>query len=92
MPPRWALGYHQARWSYRDAAEVLEIAKGLRRHGIPADAINLDIDHMDDYRVFTWDRERFPDPPGLARDLADLDLRVTVIVDAAVKRDPGDPT
>jgi alpha-glucosidase len=92
MPPRWVLGYHQARWSYASEAEVLEIARALRQHAFPADVIHLDIDHMDDYSVFTWDAERFPDPARLAAELEKLGLRLTVVVDAAVKRDPHDPT
>jgi alpha-glucosidase len=88
MPPRWAFGYHQARWSYGSEAEVREIAARLRSDRIPADAIHLDIDHMDDYRVFTWDAVRFPDPRGLTDTLAGLGLRTTVVVDAAIAVDP----
>jgi alpha-glucosidase len=88
MPPRWALGYHQARWSYGSEAEVREIASRLRSERIPADAIHLDIDHMQDYRVFTWDTERFPDPPALTASLASMGLRTTVVVDAAIAVDP----
>jgi alpha-glucosidase len=88
LPPRWALGYHQARWSYGSEAEVREVASELRRHAIPADAIHLDIDHMDRYRVFTWDRERFPDPARLVADLRSRDIRLTAVVDAAVNQDP----
>ncbi|MFL5727821.1 MAG: glycoside hydrolase family 31 protein [Chloroflexota bacterium] len=87
LPPRWAFGYHQARWSYGSAEEVLDIARKLRQHRIPADAVHLDIDHMDGYRVFTWDRDRFPDPARLTGELRDLGFRATVVVDAAVKRD-----
>ncbi len=84
LPPRWALGYHQARWSYASADEVRGVASALRANAIPADAIHLDIDHMDRFRVFTWDRERFPDPAGLTRELLDARLRTTAVVDAAV--------
>ena len=64
MPPLWALGNQQSRWSYMNADEVREIAAGFRERGIPCDVLYLDIDYMDGFRVFTWDRERFPDPPG----------------------------
>ncbi|MFL5769104.1 MAG: TIM-barrel domain-containing protein, partial [Chloroflexota bacterium] len=89
LPPRWALGYHQARWSYETEAEVREIADGLRGNAIPADAVHLDIHHMDGYRAFTWDHQRFPDPAGLARSLATAGLRTTVVVDAPVAIDDG---
>jgi alpha-glucosidase len=89
LPPRWALGYHQARWSYGSADEVREVARALRTHRIPADAIHVDIDHMDGFRVFTWDHQRFPDPKALAAELRAWGFRMTVVVDAAVKREPG---
>jgi len=87
-PPRWALGHHQSRWGYRNAAAVRRVARELRRRRIPADAIHLDIDHMDGYRVFSFDRRRFPDPPGLLRELAGQGFRTVVIVDPGVKVDP----
>src|SRR5690606_14684017 len=50
-PPRWALGHHQSRWGYRSARHVARIARETRRRRLPTDAIHLDIDHMDGYRV-----------------------------------------
>ena len=41
LPPRWALGYHQSRWSYASAGEVEGIAAQFRARKIPADAIPL---------------------------------------------------
>ena len=49
----------------------------------------LDIDHMDGYRVFTWDPVRFPDPPGMLERMAQDGLRVITIVDPGVKAEPG---
>src|SRR5689334_1853585 len=69
MPPLWALGNQQSRWSYMSADEVREVADGFRSRGIPCDVLYLDIDYMDGYRVFTWDAERFPDPPGFIAEL-----------------------
>ncbi|MFP4063599.1 MAG: TIM-barrel domain-containing protein, partial [Halochromatium sp.] len=62
LPPLWALGYHQSRWGYRSDTEIRAIANAFRRRQIPIDAIHLDIDYMDGFRVFSWDRERFPNP------------------------------
>jgi alpha-glucosidase len=89
MPPLWALGNQQSRWSYMDADEVRAIAAGFRSRDIPCDVIYLDIDHMDGYRVFTWNRERFPDPEGLIRELGEQGFRVVTIVDPGVKVDEG---
>jgi alpha-glucosidase len=87
LPPRWALGYQQSRWSYTPASEVLRIARTFREKRIPADVLYLDIDYMDGYRVFTWDSTRFPDPGGLLRDLDRLGFKVVPIIDPGVKED-----
>ena len=85
--PRWALGYHQSRWSYMTAAEVRDIATTMRAQQIPCDALYLDIDYMQGFRDFTWDTERFPDLAGLVRDLRDQGLRMVTIIDPGIKID-----
>ncbi len=87
LPPLWALGHHQSRWSYASEDEVRKVAREIRRRGIPTDVIHLDIDYMHGFRVFTWDPKRFPDPKGLLRDLALDGFRVVTIVDPGVKFD-----
>ena len=88
LPPAWALGFQQSRYSYYPDTRVREVAETFRDKQIPCDAIYLDIDYMDGYRVFTWDPERFPSPARLAEDLSDLGMRVVTIVDPGVKLDP----
>lgn len=88
MPPAWALGYQQSRWSYFPRAEVLRLARTFREKAIPADVIYLDIHYMDGYRVFTWDPERFPDPDGMLAELGSMGFKVVTIIDPAVKEDP----
>jgi alpha-glucosidase len=89
LPPRWMLGYHQSRWSYCPEQEVRDLAAEFRRRRIPCDAIHLDIDYLDGYRVFTWDQDRFPDPPRLLADLREQGFRVITILDPGVKVDPA---
>jgi alpha-glucosidase len=38
MPPIWAIGYHQCRYSYAPESRVREVARGFRDRRIPADA------------------------------------------------------
>lgn len=89
LPPLWSLGYHQSRWSYYPEYEVREIARGFRDRRIPLDSVHLDIHYMNDYRVFTWDPERFPDPRKMLRDLEAEGVKTTVIIDPGVKVDEG---
>ena len=87
LPPIWALGNQQSRWSYFPESRVREIADGFRKNRIPADVIYLDIDYMDGYRVFTWDKKRFPDPPKLISDLKKDGFQTVLIVDPGIKVD-----
>lgn len=87
MPPMWALGYHQCRYSYMTQEEVLQVARELRQRQLPCDVIYLDIDYMDGYRVFTWDSERFPDPKAMSDELRAMGFKLVVILDPGVKVD-----
>jgi alpha-glucosidase len=91
LPPLWALGNQQSRWSYMGADEVREVARGFRDRGIPCDVLHLDIDYMDGYRVFTWDEARFPDPGAFIAELREQGFRVVTIIDPGVKVDEGYP-
>jgi alpha-glucosidase len=91
LPPMWALGNQQSRYSYMDEAEVRDVARNFRKKEIPCDVIYLDIHYMDGYRVFTWDEKRFPDPEGLISDLREQGFRVVTIVDPGVKIDEDYP-
>ncbi|MEV6654641.1 glycoside hydrolase family 31 protein [Streptomyces sp. NPDC051219] len=89
LPPSWALGHHHARWGFGSEREVRRIVDGYRGRGLPLSAVHLDIDHYDEHQVFTVDRERFPDLPGLAGELREQGVRLVSIVDPAVKAEPG---
>ena len=88
LPPLWALGFHQSKWSYFPESTVRELAATFRRLEIPCDAIYLDIDYMDGYRCFTWDATHFPDPGRMIRELAQDGFRTVVIIDPGIKIDP----
>lgn len=89
LPPLWSLGYQQNRYSYFPDTEVMRVAQTLREKRIPADGITLDVHFMDAYKLFTWDRARFPDPAGMTARLAAMGLKTTVIVDPGVKAEKG---
>ncbi len=88
LPPLWALGYQQSRWSYFPDTRVKEVAAEFRKRKIPCDAIHLDIDYMDGFRCFTFSKERFPDPRGLTDELAKEGFKTIAIIDPGIKADP----
>nr|MBF6591488.1 DUF4968 domain-containing protein [Ktedonobacterales bacterium] len=92
LPPRWALGYAQCRWSYFPEAQVRQVAEGFRQRRIPCDSLWLDIDYMDGFRVFTWNEGRYPTPERLLRELSERGFKVVTIIDPGVKADPTDTT
>ncbi len=89
MPPLWALGYQQCRWSYFPDTRVKEIADSLRLHRIPSDVIWMDIDYMDNFKVFTFDKERFPDPKDLNDYLHERGFKTVWMIDPGVKVEEG---
>ncbi|GAP46795.1 TIM-barrel domain-containing protein [Streptomyces azureus] len=89
LPPAWALGHHHARWGFGSEQEVRRIVAGYLEHGLPLDAVHLDIDHLDAHQVFTVDQDRFPKLPVLAEELRRDGIRLVSIVDPAVKALPG---
>jgi alpha-glucosidase len=88
LPPRWALGYHQCRWGYKEESDVRRVVEGFRENQMPLSAVHLDIDYMDGYRVFTVDKDRFPDLSGLVDDISQQGIKVVTILDPGVKVDP----
>ncbi|NLM97088.1 MAG: DUF5110 domain-containing protein [Halanaerobiaceae bacterium] len=89
LPPLWALGYHQSRYSYESEERVREIALNFRERDIPCDVLYLDIDYMDGYRVFTWDRNRFPAFRKMIRELGEQGFKVVTIIDPGIKKEKG---
>ena len=87
LPPLWALGYQQSKWSYYPESQVRDITKEMRVRKIPCDVIHIDIDYMDGFRCFTWDKEKFPDPPKMIRELREEGFKTVVIIDPGIKID-----
>ena len=88
MPPVWALGNQQSRWSYYPDTMAEEVVSEYRKRDLPLDVLHLDIDYMQNYRVFTWDRDRFPNPKAFSEKLAKQGVRLVTIVDPGVKHQP----
>ncbi|HEW92623.1 MAG TPA: DUF5110 domain-containing protein [Thermotogaceae bacterium] len=89
VPPIWAFGYQQSRYSYETENELLKIARKYRKREIPCDVLYLDIDYMDSYKVFTWNKENFPNPHKMTKELHDMGFKLSAIIDPGVKVENG---
>jgi len=85
IPPKWAFGFQQSKWSYFSEEEVRNVAKKFRETGIPCDVIYTDIDYMDSYKVFTINKEKFPNYEGMVKDLKEIGIKIIPIIDPGVK-------
>ncbi|VWL85957.1 glycoside hydrolase family 31 protein [Oceanivirga miroungae] len=89
LPPKWAFGYGQSRWSYFNKEEVKEVVKKHRENNIPLDMVYLDIDYMKDYKDFTIDNEKFSDFESFVKEMKKENIRLIPIIDAGVKIEKG---
>ena len=87
LPPLWSLGYQQSRYSYEPDTRVHQVAAEFRARKIPCDVIWMDIDYMDGYRIFTFDKTKFSNPTAVNDDLHKLNFKGVWMIDPGVKMD-----
>ena len=87
LPPMWSMGYHQCKWSYYPESRVREITSKFRELSFPCDAIYLDIDYMDGFRCFTWNKDYFPNPKQMIDDFNEQGFKTVAIIDPGIKID-----
>ncbi len=89
MPPLWSLGYQQCRWSYMSAEDLLAVADNFRKRQIPADVLYCDIDYMEQYKIFTWNKKTFAKPKAMIDGLKAMNFNLVTIVDPGIKVEEG---
>ena len=89
IPPFWAFGYQQSRWSYPDARAVDGVIEGYNNAQIPLDCVYLDIDYMESYKDFTVDKNKFPDFAAYVAEKRAQGIHLIPIIDAGVKKEDG---
>ena len=89
IPPKWAFGNAQSRWSYMNEDEVREVVANYRANEMPLDAVVLDIDYMERYKDFTVDAQRFPHFADFAAEMKAQGIRLVPITDAGIKIEDG---
>ena len=90
LPPMWAFGFQQSRYSYTPESQLRDIANRLRADKIPSDVVYLDIDYQYRNRPFTVDPGNFPKFPELVADLKKQHLHLVTITDLHIAHLPGE--
>lgn len=88
-PPLWSLGYHQCRWGYKSSKDLRALTRAVRRHRIPADGLWLDIEYMENFKLFTFDKKHFADPPKEIGAIREQGFHVVPIIDPGIKVEEG---
>lgn len=57
LVPQWALGWNQCRWGYRSTDQLQEVLDGYSKFNIPLDVQWSDIDYLNQYRDFEYDKD-----------------------------------
>ena len=89
--PEWALEHQISRYSYYPDEAVLTILRRYREEFGPnaVGSIYLDIDYMDNYKLFTIDKTRFAHMENFINKIHQMDVKVIPIIDPGVKVDQG---
>ena len=89
LPPLWALGFQQSRYSYTPESQLREVANHLRADKIPSDAVYLDIDYQYSHRPFTVDPVNFPNFPDFVSSLRKEHFHLVIITDLHIAHVPS---
>jgi len=64
LTPMWALGWGQSRWGYANTSALKAVQEGYAFNNLPLDIMFTDVDYMENYRDFTYDKENFGELPA----------------------------
>ncbi|WP_242096048.1 TIM-barrel domain-containing protein [Sphingomonas sp. CROZ-RG-20F-R02-07] len=80
LPPKAAFGLIQSKARYETQGELLAVADGYRKRGLPLDVMVLDWFYWTRMGQLDIDRTAFPDPAGMNRHLHDAGMRSIVSI------------
>lgn len=81
VPPTWSLGVILSKAYYRDADEILSVAREVRARGLPCEVITFDgraWQDTDTRFAFEWCPKRYPDPKPVIDELRSMGFRICV--------------
>ena len=93
IPNIFSIGYHQSRFSYEDLNDAKIIDKKFDDYNIPYESIWFDIDHTDNKKYFTYDKQKYPIEKlkNFYEDLDKKGRKAILILDPHIKVDSWYP-
>ena len=80
MLPKSAYGYIQCKQRYVSQKELLDVARGYRERGYPADVLVVDWFHYTKMGQMDMDPARWPDPVAMNRQLHEMNFHTMISV------------
>ncbi|WAC46843.1 PA14 domain-containing protein [Asticcacaulis sp. SL142] len=92
MYPKQAFGLFMSKERYQTQNRLLEVAQTFRKEQFPLDYIVQDWQYWGSDKDGTWsgmiwDKDRFPDPEGVIRDIHDLNMKLMISIWPSVGND-----
>ncbi|HEU5427168.1 MAG TPA: TIM-barrel domain-containing protein [Actinocrinis sp.] len=78
--PEWASGFWQSKLRYRTQEELLAVAREYRRRELPLSGMLCDFFHWPKMGDWDFEREEWPDPAAMVKQLESLGVKLAVSV------------
>ena len=92
LPPYWALGVHQCRWGFKNTFDFENVYNNYIERKIPIDSMWIDIDAMENYKIFTLNKQHFKNLPKVIDNIHKNQAKFIPIIDIAFSSYDDDMT
>lgn len=80
MMPDYGMGFWQCKLRYWNQEQLLQVAREYKKREIPIDVIVCDFFHWPKMGDFRFDKEFFPDPVAMVKELKDMGIELMVSI------------
>ena len=80
MMPEYGMGFWQCKLRYQTQKEILEVAREYKRRGLPIDVIVADYFHWPHQGDWKFDKDYWPDPAAMVRELKEMGIELMVSI------------
>ncbi|MCU7495807.1 MAG: DUF5110 domain-containing protein [Ignavibacteria bacterium] len=84
LPPRWAFGFIQSKFGYRNEDEARAMVQTMQQKNLPLEAIVLDLYWFKNMGDLSWNLSQWKDPFGMMSDFLSQGVKTIVITEPYV--------